>query len=115
MITLTRDEALTALNSIVEEKGQDYVYPESEKNENGSCHYRTDHGEGTEPSCIIANLIVKVGGDLSRVTEYQHAGMALREAGITVSTATEETLVQVQSYQDNGARWSEAVSMARDE
>lgn len=66
MVKFTKDAVIAALEEIVKEKGEDYVYPQAEKFL--PCVYAVDG----EPSCIVGQVIAKIDPDLLKeVAEFE--------------------------------------------
>lgn len=94
----------------VEEKGADYVYPDSEKGlvsmyTEPICRYfREDDGA---PSCIFGHVLSYLGK--STALEGSNADIALAGCGFTGAERTAANHAQVS--QDSGATWGETLSV----
>lgn len=119
---LTFDHAKELLEEIVSEKpvGYDYVTDpktierrntvDVDKTSNG-CYYA--HADGA-PGCIIGQLIHKLNPefDLDSI-ETASTGHALQRAGIfSAEAGVVKYLAVVQSFQDGGKPWRDAVDAA---
>lgn len=109
MTELDYDTALGLLFRAVEEKGEDFVYTPLGVDEHGDsqCKY-FEHGQ---PSCIVGHVLDYMGID--SVREGLGASFALRELGIEVDAATQHLLDEVQTQQDGGMPWGEALRRAQ--
>jgi hypothetical protein len=118
MLEITYDMAVAALEAAVEEKGADYVYPESEKVED-TCQYLNEDGS---PSCIVGNALMRLG-----VTRLPRHGTGSPSAYTLlvatdygpepVALADERTarlFEWAQHVQDDGTPWGEAVRLAKE-
>lgn len=118
MLKITYDMAVAALEAAVEEKGADYVYPESEKVD-GACQYLNEDGS---PSCIVGNALMRLG-----VTRLPRHGTGSPSAySLLVGTGygpepvaladerTARLFGRAQNEQDVGTPWGEAVRLAKE-
>lgn len=97
----TKPSLRDLLARAVAEKGEDYVYPEEEKDGVG-CHY---FYEG-RPSCIIGHVLSYLG--MTEGPEGSGAIFALRRLGF--SPAEEYAAVAAQESQDAGRTWGDALA-----
>lgn len=122
MTNLNYQQALDLLNRAVEEKGADYVYPEEEKRNwknipgGAVCSYYVSNGEA-RPSCIIGHVIEYLGlRDQFLPIQGQYEGKsgvsALNALGVRITRRADVLLDTVQSEQDSGHPWGEAVEQA---
>jgi hypothetical protein len=96
--------ALALLERAVQEKGEDYVYPLSDKRD-GICRYAVDY----EPSCIVGHVLFYLG-KLDAAIEGASAHTVLHDL------ATDEAkylLLVVQRAQDAGKPWGQALGEAK--
>lgn len=118
MIELTYTTAVEILDGLVEEFGDDYVYP---RGENGKCDYVRDG----KPSCIVGHVLAKVGVPIERL-EVADAGVfgcgvsafgllsALHaEYVLRFDGSVRNLLTEAQCRQDGSAPWGEAVKQAK--
>lgn len=103
---LTTGEFLHTLREVVAEKGAGYVYPESEKDDTGSCRYRY---EG-KPSCIIGHVLDRLGFGVGESWEQTKASFVLRPLG--ASPSVQRLADAAQLAQDEGRSWGEALAEA---
>lgn len=110
---ITLDEMRTAIKRAVEERGEDYIYPEEWKKsspdilygEDYQCQYRNEDGS---PSCIIGLAVSYINPNII-LKEFTCAHLALRDmaeddAGLYATIA--------QAGQDQGNTWGEAYKAA---
>lgn len=126
---LSYEEAVQALEAVVERKGRDYVYqkpsvqwPEDDKWE---VHFVGDGGnclnwlpDGT-PSCIVGQLVVDKGwlpGTPGDITDNESSEVTelFTELDIEVDEKTMQLLRLAQTNQDLGIPYGEAVDRAKD-
>lgn len=120
---LTMDRAKALLDEIVAEKPVGYAYitdpktierrntiASAQKSSNG-CYYA--HADGM-PGCIIGQLVHKLNPEIELASLETHAvGHILYRAGIESAEAgIVNYLMDVQSYQDAGQTWRDAVDLA---
>jgi hypothetical protein len=112
-LTLDFDTAVEELRAVIAEKGEDYVY---EPDGTAACSYF----DGTEPGCIIGHVLVRHGFTYEDVVGSER----LFSNGADVATLVAKDIIQVdndhteyllsyvQSYQDGGQAWSDALTSA---
>lgn len=110
------DAVVASFEEIAAEKGPDYVYPaqpavgvRGNADWSPSCHYVRDNA----PSCIVGHFILK--HDLLTLAELsQREGNGASEVltDATVSSAVSVFLDEVQTRQDEGTPWGDAVEVA---
>jgi hypothetical protein len=127
-MTFTPEDVKRVTKEIVEEYGEDYVYPHA----GSSCVY----AEGGEPSCLLGHIAYRLDRDLFNALALRDIGAAVVEgsyAGVTSDRSafiqalsgspeasyTEETrevfdfeqrLFRAQSRQDTGSPWGVAAA-----
>jgi hypothetical protein len=122
--TIDKDKAFELLDAAVALKGADYTLPKGE----GCMYFEED---GTTPVCIVGHALASVGvklGDLSsRGREAGNLSYRSHEAdnervfrqteidGVEVSEDARLVFDAVQSYQDEGYSWGDAISMSKGE
>lgn len=110
--TLKVDEVTEALNAAVEEKGEDYVYP----NAGDSCTYSDPYADEPTPSCIVGWVIAAVAPKVfekirrEEASEGESMGVhSLANNGyIKADEVLKEALQAAQSLQDDGHPWGVA-------
>ena len=122
MIEITLDSVRSGLEALVAEKGEDFVYNKhSEGDAYGpSCRYVWNG----EPDCIVGQLLARMGVPVDRLAKADGAlgvGTLGVGASILLCDLEEEGLVhvddwkiciglnRVQSRQDGGYTWGEAI------
>lgn len=107
MITLTEDETTRLLEEIVEEYGENYVYPD------GTCQYFRDDGTC---ACLIGHLLARKGLTPEDVTGQNKNGVtALHAAGLISAPAPLLTALRVaQNAQDRDETWGVALLKYKD-
>lgn len=109
---LTVERARELLVAAIEEKGADYVYPESEKAFN-SCMYLTYEGQQpTGPSCLVGDVLIRAGVELNAIINVE--GKSAWNAVPLLIPSTDERVVAAldaaQYEQDAGGTWGEALA-----
>lgn len=120
---LTYDEVYNLLKEIVDEKGESYLYTEdpetvAKRNRNAaatdSCYY--GGADSKTPGCIVGHLAHKLSPEtnLDMLDGYGAVG-AMRAIGFPVNAHSKAAVLlgKVQSAQDNGATWGEALTHAK--
>lgn len=114
MIELTLNKAVEITNSLIEEFGEDYVYPPARVG--AACTYVKDEA----PSCLVGHILHKVGVPLGRlkvadVASYGTSegadrliGSLIEEGVVHLEPKAREFLVQVQANQDAGETWADS-------
>lgn len=114
MIELTLARTKELLAEAVAEKGADFVYVNRYGRSAGpdnstTCHYVHDD----QPGCIVGNVLHRAGVSLYNLSEHEGENA---ESPVTALFRPEPGVVdllrEVQSRQDKGASWSEAVRLA---
>lgn len=95
------DEAIALLNRAVQEKGEDYVYPETR------CVYFMDE----EPGCIIGHVLSYKGVSKSDLGFYNLS--PVMHLDVAADGDTLFLLKEVQRLQDTHFKWGEAVEHAK--
>lgn len=119
MRTITREEALHALNEAVAMKGPNYVDVFAARGDTCRNVVRDEEGEWA-PSCIVGTALVWLGIPAEWFAESQclavtatTATTRLRNAGLMdFSEDAVELLSDAQSKQDQKHSWGEAVAYA---
>jgi hypothetical protein len=99
------EKAKELLAEAVAEKGEDYVYPESDKR-GGICQYQL---EG-KPACLVGNVLARHGWSVEALKAADHVSLwntydaDLGSASLLLSEA--------QNKQDRGSTWGEAQAWA---
>ncbi|MFI2909437.1 hypothetical protein ACG2OD_14425 [Streptomyces sp. PDY-4] len=116
---LTDAQVMSTLREIVSES-PDKVYeaPESMADEYGGCFYVHNNDDGTKSAgCIVGQVLHRLGvslEDLSKGETYS-ANAAVALAGVQgVSEDVVYFLRMVQSRQDRGTPWGEALQFAEE-
>lgn len=109
---ITLDEIRAAIKRAVEERGEDYVYPEEEKKENPirhsmECQYRK--ADGT-PSCLIGLAVYYINPDIV-LPEFRGAWVALQEFADRDAIDYAQA---AQTVQDEGGTWGKAYHRAEE-
>lgn len=119
MAVITFDMALEALNAVVDEKGDDYVYE-------GGRMSRT-YAAYDEPSCIVGNALHRLGVPIPTLVEMDHCTIGgeaissrkvlevLEGSGFILDNDAVMLLATAQVLQDAEIPWGDAVRMAREE
>lgn len=112
-------KTVAVLRKIVFEKGADYVYPYRDIN----CF----NFEGNEPSCLVGHFFHELGITAAKARTMRIDGNRNARESITVmenwpslvkwtfTTDCIDILCQVQSLQDNGSTWGQALQAAEDD
>jgi len=120
-MNLNYNDARALLDRAVEEKGADYVYPEGERENWGGrenlCSYYTKRGGEVVPSCIIGHVVDYLGlrkKFLAKREQYEGGPgtSILRTLGVPLTAKAEALLDEVQTQQDEGRPWGDAVDYA---
>lgn len=114
MIELTLARTKEFLAEAVAEKGADFVYvnkygDQADESGDVTCHYV--HGD--QPGCIVGNVLHRAGVPLDVLGEYEAQNVDDLAAGLfTAEVGVRSLLLHVQSHQDAGIPWGEAVHLA---
>lgn len=119
------------LDAIVAEFGHDYVYPHARREETGygKCMYVENKDpeifdviegvdvEDLKPSCIIAQLAVRLGVELEALRELNEEGYSTLCTYIFIPYTNQfrPELAELQRRQDEGMSWGEAVDKFKQE
>lgn len=118
-MSITLEEVIETLDKIVEEFGEDYVYPDWQ----GGCSYSTPTGE---PSCLVGQVAFRLQPSAFDVFRYYESSPGMRGSSFNISgsyyPATEfdladnarRFLADVQIYQDGGETWANSVKLAKE-
>lgn len=98
-------QAVVFLEKAIAEKGADYEYERPEESE--TCLYF----EQGQPSCIVGHVLSYMG--YNHVTEGMGVMGVLRSLGIDADYQTQNLLMNVQTSQDGGMPWGDAVRCAQ--
>ena len=117
MPRFTIDDVMAAMQAVVAEKGEDYVYPHA-----GPGGMDCVYAEDGMPSCIVGHVIYRLDPkEFAKVVELENrSGSApatsLQDEGYIskgmFDDETEQFLYHAQSQQDAGKTWGEALSRA---
>lgn len=119
MRTITREEALHALNMAVASKGPNYV--DKDAAAGLICRNVVKAEDGTwVPSCIVGTALVYLGVppewfEMARCTSVSIATVAIRLVErdlLNIEEAAIELMVEAQTAQDNKQTWGDAVARA---
>lgn len=114
MIELTLARTKELLAEAVAEKGEDFVYVDEfgqQADESGyvRCHYV--HGD--QPGCIVGNVLHRAGVPLDELGAYEAQNAGDLFQGLFVAEGEAVRLLNaVQSRQDLGVPWGEALRLA---
>lgn len=112
-MTYTNVQINAALKKALEDRGEGYVYPESEK-VSGVCMYATADGA---PSCIVGYVLNELDPEkFAEVAKWERKKVtgdttvddAWRELGLDLYRDQVEALEAAQIAQDNGKPWGQA-------
>lgn len=103
---LTTGEFLHALRQVVAEKGASYVYPSSERDARGVCHY----WRNGQPSCIIGHALDALGVVVPPKMEGESAHEVLSDLGAPERVG--KVAMMAQATQDLYGTWGEALAEA---
>lgn len=123
---INEDNVLTLLREVVDEVGEDYVYPEELKSDEGgfpSCIYVSD---ALKPLCIVGRVVAKTTADLSGFLAEDHSRMGNSTvntrifdevvvaalSGVTVTAGARYVLGEAQFVQDSRKTFGEAYGVA---
>lgn len=109
---LTYDRAVELAREVVADFGEEYVYPENQKRRESesslpSCVYVH---EG-HPSCLVGHILHRHGVDLDVLGNHEFRGAWFLAGDLAGADAkTRLFLDVVQSSQDGGTTWAQAVN-----
>lgn len=123
-IIINRQTAIDLMKRAVDEKGEDYIYPGSDK---GNCWYQKDGA----PSCLVGHALAFAGVPIETLERMDHgfsdradpddasiASLLASKAEklpFAVTHAAKQALISAQMRQDRGDRWGYALEMAEAE
>jgi hypothetical protein len=114
METLTYDEVVELLERAVAERGEDYVYPKEDMCPEFALNSVCQYFVGSRPSCIIGQVLAYKGITAEQVTEFEgRGGPAVVQRFFDIDDSTQVLIYEVQSRQDDGLPWGEALANAR--
>lgn len=113
------DAAMDAVRQSVDEKGRDHI---AQPEYAGGCVYTTWTKDGNAPSCLVGHALVRLGLDadvfnelgINSDTDAERALEVLHlenYIGSVTGSAT-EFFIAVQTHQDKGNPWGEALNYA---
>lgn len=127
MIEIKYDDALSALNDAIVEKGSDFVYVkevEVQDDEDGYkvCTYVHPDAEGnlTVPGCLVGNVMARLGVPIEQMAAINNDGFSARvlfsylssRSLISITEKAASLLVNAQGQQDHEVSWGESVYTA---
>ena len=126
-IQVNYSKALDLLTKAVDEHGNEHAVPDDERYEwpqspgsGATCSYfwppKAD-AQQVHPSCIVGHVIDYLGLREKFLTQQEDleggpAANALKKLGVQLTDRARVLIEEVQSYQDGGEYWGEAVSQA---
>lgn len=123
MTTITLDQFVDYAEKAVADRGRDFVYPDSWKDEMGQCFYANVEPDGSiSPSCIVGHILWQIDPDLlstvHNVWEGTGASGLLEEINGTKSIFFSESKIRdfaedLQLSQDDGQAWGDALEAAK--
>ena len=116
--TLTLDLTNRLLDEVVAEFGEDHVYvkPVDPEQVSPDCLYVHEVDGKQEPGCIVAQVLHKFGVPLDKLVFFEGvASFAAVHKIVSIEKKADILLDRVQSRQDLGEPWGEAVRGAREE
>lgn len=111
--TVTAVEAIAALEAVVAAAGEDFVYPDEDKNEFGTCQYLK--ADGT-PSCIAGHVVALLEPEATPLLKHMEgkAATSLNFPGrLYFDPFAAHVLDIAQQEQDQGKTWGEALAHVR--
>lgn len=119
MIVLTHESVVKGLNALVDEYGYDHVY------QGHGTFIQCTYVHDGQPDCIVGKLLHSMGVSLARLERADFnngrsvaisASELVRELAsedvITAEWGVDRFLSEVQSHQDSGMKWGDAVMYA---
>lgn len=112
-MTYTNEQINAALKKALEDRGEDYVYPDDEKH-NGGCMYATENGT---PSCIVGYVLNELDPEkFAEVARWERdedtadtaVGDAYLAVGLDLHRDQVDALEAAQVKQDQGLPWGRA-------
>lgn len=104
---ITVEQATKALEEIVAEYGEDYIYPGSSNPKQG-CIYRDEYGQ---PSCIVGHVLSRLEPEAFESISAVENPLRLDAIGarrVLDKQILEDALNHLQSAQDAGETWGAA-------
>jgi hypothetical protein len=130
MIKLTKDSVLRALDEVIAEYGEDYVYKQNNDVDAPACLYAKLNEDGEAvPDCIVGHILAKHGVDMGSMVYDKHTltgrelstGQAnsvlshMAHAGLVkYNRSVSMALTAGQNLQDTGYTWGEAAQQIRE-
>jgi hypothetical protein len=110
MEALTLDRAKELAAEVVAEFGEDYEYPDEHRQAHAGVRMCTYVHDG-KPSCLVAQILHKHGVSMAELAlwEFKGAWKVVGEVVPDVSQEVRDYLHNIQSEQDNGIPWADAV------
>jgi hypothetical protein len=111
------DEAVDLLRRAVEDKGPEYIDPNS--SEDGCVNMNKDEDGNLCPSCIVGHVLVYAGVDMEFLFKYNGEAadtcLLVNEyvEGFDITKEAVAVLRVAQQHQDSGKTWRDAVNHAR--
>lgn len=127
MIEIKYDDALSALNDAIVEKGSDFVYVKEvevyeDEDSYKVCTYVHPDEEGslTVPGCLVGNVMARLGVPIEAMAAINNDGFSARVLFsylssrniISITEKAASLLVNAQCQQDNEFTWGESVFTA---
>lgn len=106
---VTGKQALKALKTAVKLKGEDYVYPDSERSPLGTCQY----SDGKEPLCIVGVALDSLGVNVHGQPNTAADSINVRWDGVHLTERAIRILRAAQVSQDVGDDWGKALDAAK--
>jgi hypothetical protein len=126
MIRMTYKNALELATQAVEEKGEDYVYTDERgvRADNldaiagcANWHYSNPDDSSSEKvvGCLVGNIMHRAGLNIFKYARGADASTLIRTAytEVTVTDKAHTFLRELQSQQDSGRTWGEALEIAK--
>jgi hypothetical protein len=116
-VVLTEENVTKALKEIIEQYGDDHVYvPPILPTESGeTCVYVEEGPEGPKPSCIVAQVLHRLGVPVSSLTYWEGVGILTLDVEgklFRVDTRLRRKLADLQYAQDMSVAWGPAARKA---
>ena len=119
MIKTTPVKTIELLGKAVEERGEDYTYPEDWKiyldpdEQSGQCMYVQPDMAG--PACIVGHVLYAYGLSLEELETIESRTALAAGLEFGVDSASVNLLMTAQRAQDSGQTWGEAFDLAKQE
>lgn len=108
-IELTYELADALLQRAVDERGEDFIYPEEWKTERGQCQYAVNG----EPACIVGLALSYAGVDVESLPN-DPVDELVGDDFIVDDQRTWDLLAHAQLSQDDGWSWGKSLAHARE-